>query len=120
MTALAPAWDLRRPFTLRRHLPPAAADVDAAVRLLLDREDWDVGGDREEAVRLLVVAVCEGLEGHERAPMPSATRVADAYARADRDERIAEMRETLTVPQIAERCGLSQRQVQRILGWRRP
>lgn len=113
----APAWDLRKPFTLRRHLPPAAADVDAAVRRLLDSEGWDVG-DREQAVRLLVVAVCEGLAGHERAPMPSAARAADAYALADRDERIAELRETLTVPQIAERYGLSQRQVQRILGWR--
>ena len=117
MTALAPAWDLQRPFTLRRHLPPAAADVDAAARRLLGREDWDVG-DREQAVRLLVAAVCEGLDGHERAPMPSAARVRRAYALADRDERIAEMRETLTVPQIAERCGLSRRQVQRILGWR--
>ena len=117
MTAPAPAWDLRRPFTLRRHLPAAAADVDAAVRRLLDGEDWDVG-DREQGARLLVAAVCEGLAGHYRAPMPSAARARRAYALADRDVRIAELRETLTVRQIAERCGLSQRQVQRILGWR--
>lgn len=49
---------------------------------------------------------------------PSGARVRPGYALADRDERIAEMRETLTVAQIAERAGLSRRQVQRILGWR--
>ena len=114
---MTPIWDMERPFTLRRHLPPAAADVDAAVRRLLDREDWDVGR-RERAVRLLVEAACEAMSGHPRSPMPSAARVRSAYALADRDERIAAMRETLTVPQIAERCGLSPRQVQRILGWR--
>ena len=109
---------MRRPFTVRRHLSPSAADVDAAVRRLLDREDaWDVGC-RERAARLIVEAVCGALECHQRAPMPDAARVRRAYALADRDERIAEMRETLTVLQIAERCGLSQRQVQRILGWR--
>lgn len=101
--------------TLRRHLPPAAADVDQRLRGVLDREDWDVG-DRERAARLLTEAACDAASAHPHSQMPDAGRVREGYRRHDRDERIAALRETLTVGQIAARTGLSARQVHRILG----
>ena len=116
---MTPGWDLRRPHTLRRHMPPAAADVDEAMRGLLDREGWDVG-DRERAVRLLVETACAASSTHPHCSLPDAARARSAYSKSDRDARIAELAETLSVGEIAERTGLSRRQVARILRWRRP
>ena len=94
-------------------LPPLAAAIDAALRDALSSGALPcAAGD----VRQIVAVVCGAISAHSRRVLPDPMAVAAGYARLDRDERIRELRgRGLAVAALAERFGLSARQVHRIV-----
>ena len=92
-----------------------AAAIKAAVRRL--QVETDAVGPGERSVRLVVALVCDAACcGAMRPSLPSAAAVGAAYARRDRDGRIAAQAGRLSTRQLAERHALSKRQIRRIIG----
>ena len=66
-------------------------------------------------MRRLTAAVCEAANAHGSSIAPTAARVRTAYGKRDRDAKLRALAGTLDESALAERFGLSSRQVRRIL-----
>lgn len=87
------------------HLPPMARSVEAALR-----RELPAAGERE--LRRLTAAVCDAANAHGAAVAPTGARVIAGFAKRDRDAKIRSL--SLAERELAERFGISVRQVRRI------
>ena len=90
------------------HLPPMARSVEAALR-----RELPAAGEHD--LRRLTAAVCDAASAHGSSVAPTAARVRTAYGRRDRDAKMRALSGALGESALAERFGLSARQVRRIL-----
>ena len=95
-----------------RHLPPLAESIDAALR-----EAVDAGAlpPCEQTLRRIVEIACSAVADHSPRTLADPARVRLGYALRDRDERVRGLRGQVATAHLAERFGLSERQVYRIL-----
>ena len=100
-----------------RHLPPLADAVDAALRhaLASGALPFDCApGD----VRRIVEIVFDAVSARRPRLLEDPGRVRAGYALRERDRRIRALRGKATAAALAQRFGISQRQVNRILARR--